>query len=75
MEIFWATMLLLTLKRQDFVQNFLFEKTVLNMVFDPDPDMKLCHRRNEFGLNSSGFTKLLDIPFCGPIFRMKFALL
>ncbi len=40
MTTFWVTMLLLTLKGQDFVQKFLFEK-LLQYGLDPDPDFHL----------------------------------
>jgi hypothetical protein len=48
MTTFLATMLLLTLKKQDFVQHFLFEKLCYNGLdpdLDPEPDPKLYHSR------------------------------
>jgi hypothetical protein len=38
MTAFWATMLLLTLKRQDVVHYFLFEKNCAEYGLDPDPE-------------------------------------
>jgi hypothetical protein len=38
---FWEIMLILTLKRQDFVQIFLFLENYAKYCLDPDPEQKL----------------------------------